>query len=395
MTRPIYMDYHATTPVDPGVLEAMLPFFQEKFGNPASRNHPFGWDAESAVATAREQVAKLIGAREKEITFTAGASESNNLAIKGVLEFQRSKGNHLVTCATEHRSVIDTCRSLERKGLARVTVVPVDRHGCLDPRAVEAALTPQTVLISIMLANNEIGTIHPLAEVGRIAKRRGVLFHSDATQGVGKIPVGVDALGVDLLSLSAHKIYGPKGIGALYLRSKEPRVRIAPLTEGGGQERGLRSGTLNVPGIVGLGKACEIAAALMAEESKRLATLRDGLQQTLTRELDHVTLNGHPVERLPGNLNLSFNFVEAESLLMALNREIALSTGSACSSATLEPSYVLKALGKGDEIVHSSIRFGLGRFTTAAEVETVAKRVIAEVRRLRKLSPDYAMACAS
>jgi cysteine desulfurase len=373
----------------------MLPFFQDKFGNPASRNHSFGWDAESAVEAAREQVAKLIGALEKEITFTAGASESNNLAIKGVLELHRAKGNHVVTCATEHRSVIDTCRSLERKGLARVTVVPVDGHGCLDPRAVEAALTPQTVLISIMLANNEIGTIHPLAEVGRIAKRHGVLFHSDATQGVGKIPVGVDAIGVDLLSLSAHKIYGPKGVGALYLRSKDPRVRIAPLVEGGGQERGLRSGTLNVPGIVGLGKACEIAGAVMAEEGKRLAALRDRLQQTLTRELDHVTLNGHPVERLPGNLNLSFGFVEAESLLMALGREIALSTGSACSSATLEPSYVLKALGKGDELAHSSIRFGLGRFTTAAEVDTVAKRVVAEVRRLRKLSPDYAVACAS
>jgi cysteine desulfurase len=388
------MDYHATTPVDPGVLEAMLPFFQDKFGNSASRNHSFGWDAESAVEAAREQVAKLIGAREKEITFTAGASESNNLAIKGVLEFHRAKGNHVVTCATEHRSVIDTCRSLERKGVARITVVPVDCNGRVDPCAVETALTPQTVLISIMLANNEIGTIHPLAEVGRIAKRHGVLFHSDATQGVGKIPVGVDAIGVDLLSLSAHKIYGPKGVGALYLRSKDPRVRIAPLVEGGGQERGLRSGTLNVPGIVGLGRACEIAGAVMAEEAKRLAVLRDRLQQTLTRELDHVTLNGHPVERLPGNLNLSFGFVEAESLLMALGREIALSTGSACSSATLEPSYVLKALGKGDDIAHSSIRFGLGRFTTAAEVDSVAKRVIAEVRRLRKLSAEYAVACA-
>ncbi len=395
MSRPIYMDYHATTPVDPGVLEAMLPFFREKFGNPASRNHLFGWDAESAVEAAREQVAKLIGAREKEITFTAGASESNNLAIKGVLEFHRGKGDHVVTCATEHRSVIDTCRSLERKGAARVTVVPVDRHGCVDPLAVEAALTPKTVLVTIMLANNEIGTIHPLAEIGRIAKRRGVLLHSDATQGVGKIPVDVGSMGIDLLSLSAHKIYGPKGVGALYLRAKDPRVRIAPLIEGGGQERGLRSGTLNVPGIVGLGKACEIAGALMAEEGKRLVVLRDRLQRTLTEELDHVTLNGHPTERLPGNLNMSFGYVEAESLLMTLNREIALSTGSACSSATLEPSHVLKALGQGDEIAHSSIRFGLGRFTTAEEVDIVAKRVIAEVRRLRKLSVDYAVARAS
>ena len=394
MSRPIYMDYHATTPVDPAVLDAMLPFFKDNFGNPASRNHSVGWNAESAVEAAREQVAKILGASAKEITFTAGASESNNLAIKGVLEFHRDKGNHLVTGATEHRSVIDTCRSLERKGLARVTVVPVDRHGRVDPAAVEAALTPQTVLVSLMLANNEIGTIHPLAEIGRIAKRRGVLFHSDATQGVGKIPVDVDAIGIDLLSLSAHKICGPKGVGALYLRSKNPRVRIAPLIEGGGQERGLRSGTLNVPGIVGLGRACEVAGAVMAEESERLAALRDRLQRVLTEELDNVTLNGHPSERLPGNLNLSFGYVEAESLLMALNREIALSTGSACSSATLEPSYVLKALGQGDEIAHSSIRFGLGRFTTAEEVDTVARRVIAEVRRLRKLSVDYAIARA-
>ena len=395
MRQPIYMDYHATTPVDPVVLEAMLLFFKGNFGNAASRNHSFGWDAESAVEAAREQVATLIGASAKEITFTAGASESNNLAIKGVLEFHRDKGNHLVTCATEHRSVIDTCRSLERKGVARLTVLPVDQYGRVDPAAVEAALTPQTLLVSVMLANNEIGTIHPLAEIGRIAKRRGVLLHSDATQGVGKIPVDVDAMGIDLLSLSAHKICGPKGVGALYLRSKNPRVRIAPLVEGGGQERGLRSGTLNVPGIVGLGKACEVAGAVMDEEGKRLATLRDRLQRELTAELDHVTLNGHPTERLPGNLNLSFGYVEAESLLMALNREIALSTGSACSSATLEPSYVLKALGQGDEIAHSSIRFGLGRFTTTEEVDTVAKRVIAEVRRLRKLSVDYAVARAS
>jgi cysteine desulfurase len=395
MNRPIYMDYHATTPVDPAVLEAMLPFFQENFGNAASRNHPFGWDAESAVEAAREQVARLVGASAKEITFTAGASESNNLAIKGVLEFHRAKGNHLLTCATEHRSVIDTCRALERKGMARLTVLPVDRYGRVDPAAVEAALTPQTVLISVMLANNEIGTIHPLAEIGEIAKRRGVLLHSDATQGVGKIPVDVDAMAIDLLSLSAHKICGPKGIGALYLRSKNPRVRLAPLIEGGGQERGLRSGTLNVPGIVGLGKACEVAGAVVAEEGQRLASLRDRLQHVLTTELDHVTLNGHPTERLPGNLNLSFGYVEAESLLIALNREIALSTGSACSSATLEPSYVLKALGQGDDIAHSSIRFGLGRFNTVEEVDTVAQRVITEVRRLRKLSVDYAVARAS
>jgi cysteine desulfurase len=394
MRRPIYMDYHATTPVDPAVLQSMLPFFNENFGNPASRNHAFGWDAESAVEKSREQVAALFGARGKEIVFTAGASESNNLAIKGVLESQRDKGNHVITCATEHRSVLDTCRSLERRGLARVTVLPVDRQGRVDPAAVEAAVTPQTVLVSIMFANNEIGTIHAIADIGRITKKRGVAFHSDATQAVGKIPVDVDAMGIDLLSLSAHKIYGPKGAGALYVRAKDRRVRLAPVIEGGGQERGLRSGTLNVPGIVGLGKACEIAREVMAEEATRLRALRDQLHESITGAIDRVTLNGHPTERLPGNLNLSFAFVEAESLIMALNREIALSTGSACSSATLEPSYVLRALGQGDDIAHSSIRFGLGRFTTTEEVDTVAKRVVAEVRRLRGLSVQYAMAQA-
>jgi len=389
MGRPIYMDYHATTPVDRRVLDAMLPFFNDNFGNPASRNHPFGWDAEAAVEASREQVAKLFGARPKEIVFTAGASESNNLAIKGVLEAQRQKGNHVVTCATEHRSVIDTCRSLEKKGLARATVLPVDRYGVVDPQALDAAIGPETVLVSIMFANNEIGTIHPVKQIGEITRRRGVFFHTDATQAVGKIRVDVDEMGIDLLSLSGHKIYGPKGVGALYVRSKEPRVRLAPVVEGGGQERGLRSGTLNVPGIVGLGAACEIAAAEMAEEATRLGALRDRLHRSLT-DLDHVTLNGHPTVRLPGNLNLSFGFVEAESLLMALNREIALSSGSACSSATLEPSYVLRALGLGDEIAMSSIRFGLGRFTTAEEVDVVASRVAAEVRRLRRLSPGYA-----
>jgi len=389
------MDYHATTPVDRRVLEAMLPYFGEKFGNAASRNHPFGWAAEEAVETAREQVAKLVGASAKEIVFTAGASESNNLAIKGVLESERQKGNHVITCATEHRSVIDTCRSLEKKGLARVTVLPVDHHGRVDPQAVEDAIGKDSVLVSIMFANNEIGTIHPIGEIGRIAKERGVLFHCDATQAVGKIPVAADALGIDLLSLSAHKIYGPKGIGALYVRSKKPRVRLAPIIEGGGQERGLRSGTLNVPGIVGLGKACEISRSNYVEEGKRIGRLRDRLHEAITRDLDRVVLNGHPVERLAGNLNLSFGFVEAESLIMALNRDVAVSTGSACSSATLEPSYVLKALGQGDELAHSSIRFGLGRFTTEEEVDTVAARVIAEVRRLRGLSADYAIAQAS
>jgi cysteine desulfurase len=394
VTRPIYMDYHATTPVDPRVLDAMLPFFKEDFGNAASRNHPFGWQAEAAVEASREQVAKLFGGRSKEIVFTAGATESNNLALKGVLEFHREKGNHVITCATEHRSVIDTGRSLERKGSAQVTVLPVDRYGRVDPDAVDQAITPRTVLVSIMIANNEVGTIHPIAEIGKIAKRRGVLFHTDATQAVGKIPVDVERMGIDLLSLSGHKICGPKGVGALYVRSKDPRVRLAPLVEGGGQERSLRSGTLNVPGIVGFGKACEIAGEVMAEEASRLTALRKRLEQMITSGIDRVMLNGHPSERLPGNLNLSFAFVEAESLLMALNRDVALSTGSACSSATLEPSYVLKALGQGDEIAHGSIRFGLGRFTTQSEVETVARRVIAEVRRLRAMSAQYAMASA-
>jgi cysteine desulfurase len=389
------MDYHATTPVDPEVLDAMLPYFKEFFGNPSSRNHPFGWDADAAVEASRKQVAELIGGAAKEIVFTAGASESNNLAIKGVVDFHRDKGDHLVTSAIEHRSVIDTCRSLERRGLAKLTVVPVDRDGRLDPEAVEQAITPRTVLVSVMAANNEVGTIQPIAKIGQIAKRRGVLFHTDATQAVGKIPVDVDSMGIDLLSLSAHKICGPKGTGALYVRSRNPRTRLSALIEGGGQERGLRSGTLNVPGIVGLGKACEICRRVMAAESARVTALRDHLERTLTGELDHVVRNGHPTERLAGNLNLSFGFVEAESLLMALNREIALSTGSACSSATLEPSYVLRALGRSDDLATSSIRFGLGRFTTKEEVDTVSTRVIAEVKRLRGMSVQYAMARAS
>lgn len=394
MNKPVYMDYHATTPVDPGVLDAMLPFFRQTFGNPASRNHPFGWDAEAAVETARQRVGRVLGAQAKEITFTGGASESNNLAIKGVLEAYRDKGCHVVTCATEHRSVLDTCRSLEKRGFARVTVVAVDGTGRVDPQAVERAITRDTVLVSIMLANNEIGTIHPLAEIGRITRSRGVLLHSDATQAIGKLAVDVSALGVDLLSLTAHKLYGPKGTGAIYVRARSPRIRIQPLIEGGGQERGLRSGTLNVPGIVGLGMACELAAKVREDEAARLTALRERLRERIMGSLDHVALNGHPSERLPGNLNLSFGFVEAESLLMALNREIALSTGSACSSATLEPSYVLRALGRGDELAHGSIRFGLGRFTTEEEVDFVASRVIEEVKRLRGLSAEYRMARA-
>jgi len=388
VTKPIYMDYHATTPVDPRVLDAMLSFFKEDFGNAASRNHPFGWQAEAAVEASREQVARLFGARAKEIVFTAGATESNNLALKGVLEFHREKGSHVVTCATEHRSVIDTSRSLERKGLAQLTVLPVDRYGRVDPDAVDRAITPKTVLVSIMVANNEIGTIHPVAEIGKITKRRGVLFHTDATQAVGKIPVEVERMGIDLLSLSGHKICGPKGVGALYVRSKDPRVRLAPLIEGGGQERGLRSGTLNVPGIVGFGAACELCRQELPAEPARLAGLRDRLQEGIVGALEGVTLNGHPGERLPGTLNLSFAWVRGEALLMGL-RGVAVSSGSACTSASPEPSYVLRALGVDDELAHASLRFGLGRFNTAEEVERVIEEVVEVVGRLRRLSPDY------
>lgn len=392
MKRPVYMDCHATTPVDPRVVEAMLPFFSETFGNAASRSHPYGWTAEAAVDKAREQIARLVNGRSKEIVFTAGATESNNLVLKGVLEFYRDKGNHIVTAATEHRSVVDTARALEKRGLARVTVLRVDRHGFVDPEDVGKAITDETVLVSIMAANNEVGTIQPLAPIGRIVREKGVLFHSDATQAVGKVPVDVEAMKIDLLSLSAHKLYGPKGVGALYVRSQGPRVRLAPLLEGGGQERGLRSGTLNVPGIVGLGRACELCGEVMAEEAERLGRLRERLCEGIMGQLDQTCMNGHPTQRLPGNLNLSFAWVEAESLLMALNEDVALSSGSACTSATLEPSYVLKAIGVPDELAHGSIRFGLGRFNTAEEVEFVIERAVAEVRRLRALSPFYAPA---
>lgn len=389
--RTIYMDNHATTPMDPRVLEAMLSYFKEKFGNAASRNHRYGWEAEAGVEHAREQIAQLIGAKPKEIIFTSGATESDNLAIKGVLEFYREKGNHIVTVVTEHKAVLDTCRALERKGLATVTYLPVDRFGCIDLDDLRRAITDRTVLVSIMHANNEIGTIHPVAEIGKIAKEKGVLFHTDATQAVGKIPVDVEAMGIDLMSFTAHKLYGPKGCGALYVRSKGPRVRLVPQIDGGGHERGLRSGTLNVPGIVGFGAACEIARKEMHAEARRLQALRDRLHHGLTSQLDEVFLNGHPTERLPGNLNLSFAYVEGESLLMGL-KDIAVSSGSACTSATLEPSYVLKALGVGEDLAHTSIRFGLGRFNTDEEVEYVIERVVREVRRLRDMSPLYEMA---
>jgi cysteine desulfurase len=391
MARLVYMDNHATTPMDPRVLEAMLPYFTEHFGNAASRNHQFGWEAEAGVDRAREQISRLINAKPKEIIFTSGATESDNLAIKGVVEFYKDKGNQVITAVTEHKAVLDTCKALERTGKAQVTYLPVDTEGLVDPDAVRRAITDKTVLISIMHANNEIGTIHPLREIGKLAKEKGILFHSDATQGVGKIPVDVEAMGIDLMSLTAHKIYGPKGCGALYVRSKGPRVRLTPMMDGGGHERGMRSGTLNVPGIVGFGKACEIAGAEMETEAARVLHMRERLREGIFEQLDEVYLNGHPTHRLPGNLNVSFAFVEGESLLMGL-KDVAVSSGSACTSATLEPSYVLKALGVGEDLAHTSIRFGLGRFNTPEEVEYVIERVVHEVRRLRDMSPLYEMA---
>jgi len=391
MKRPIYMDNQATTPMDPRVLEAMLPYFTEKFGNAASRTHPFGWEAEEAVERAREQIARLINAKSKEVIFTSGATESDNLAIKGVVEFYKDKGNHVITCVTEHNAVLDTCKVLERAGKATVTYLPVDRYGMVDPDAVRNAITDQTVLISIMYANNEIGTIHPVREIGTIAKEKEVLFHCDATQGVGKVPVDVERDGIGLLSMSGHKVYGPKGCGALYVRSKGPRVRLTPQIDGGGHERGMRSGTLNVPGIVGFGKACELCGQELESEAARLIALRTRLYEGLTTRLEEVHLNGHPTQRLPGNLNLSFAYVEGESFLMGLNQEVALSSGSACTSATLEPSHVLKALGIGEELAHASIRFGLGRFNTEEEVDYVIERVVEVTRRLRDLSPLYEM----
>jgi cysteine desulfurase len=391
MKFPIFLDNHSTTPMDPRVLEAMLPYFVEKFGNAASRNHAFGWAAEEAVETARKRIARLIKADPKEIVFTSGATESDNLALKGVLEMYKEKGNHIITSATEHRAVLDTAKSLEAKGLATVTYLPVDKQGMINPEDVRKALTEKTVLISVMLANNEIGTINPIQDIGKVAKERGVLFHCDATQGVGKIPVDVQAMGIDLMSFSAHKIYGPKGVGALYVRKKNPRVRIAAQIDGGGHERGMRSGTLPVPLIVGFGKACELCEQEMPAESARLATMRDRLQAGIMAALEESYLNGHPTNRLPGNLNISFAYVEGESLLMGM-KEIALSSGSACTSATLEPSYVLRALGVGTELAHSSIRFGLGRFNTDEEIDYTIKKVIEIVTKLREMSPLYEMA---
>ncbi|PYR49438.1 MAG: IscS subfamily cysteine desulfurase [Acidobacteria bacterium] len=387
---PIYMDYHATTPVDPRVLEAMLPYFTERFGNAASRNHPFGWEAEEAVERARKQVADLIGANAKEIVFTSGATESDNLAIKGVAEMYREKGNHIITCVTEHKAVIDTCKRLEKEGY-RVTYLPVQKDGLISLDDLRDALTDKTILVTIMTANNEIGVIQPIAEIAAVAKAKGILVHTDGVQAVGKVPFNVNDLKVDLVSISAHKMYGPKGVGALFVRRRNPRVLLAPLIDGGGHERGMRSGTLNVPGVVGMGKAAELCRQEMAADTARLSALRDRLNTKLHQGLDEIYINGSTEHRLPHNLNISFAYVEGESLLMGIN-DVAVSSGSACTSASLEPSYVLKALGAGDDLAHSSIRFGLGRWSTEEEVDYVAGKLISVVTRLREMSPLYELA---
>jgi cysteine desulfurase len=389
---PIYMDNNATTRTDPRVVEAMLPFFTEHYGNAASRNHAFGWKAEEAVEQARAQVASLIGASPKEMVFTSGATESDNLALKGVAAMYRRKGKHLITAGTEHHAVLDPYRRLEQEGF-RLTVLPVDRFGRVSVEQVAEALTDQTILVSIMAANNEIGTLQPVAAIGKVCKGRGVLFHSDAVQAVGKLPVDVGEMEVDLLSISAHKLYGPKGIGALYVRRRDPHVRLEPLLDGGGHERGMRSGTLPVPLIVGFGKACELCQEEMSAEAQRLGRLRERLHRGILDRLDDTFLNGHPMERLPGNLNLSFAHVEGEALMMGM-RNVAVSSGSACTSASIEPSYVLKALGVSDDLAHGSLRFGLGRFNTEADVDFVIGEVAENVKRLRAMSPTYAMSRA-
>lgn len=389
MNRPLYLDHHATTPIDPVVLEAMMPYLTTQFGNAASRTHPYGWEAEEAVYNARQQVADLIGAKPEEIIFTSGATESDNLALKGIAWAYRDKGTHIITVTTEHKAVLDSCKALEKQGF-EVTYVPVDRYGLVDPDAIRSAITPHTILISVMYVNSEIGTIAPLAAIGAIAREHGVLFHSDAVQGVGKIACNVDDLQVDLLSLSGHKMYGPKGIGALYIRKTRPRrIRLQPLIDGGGQERGFRSGTLNVPGIVGFGQACVLCQQVWPEEGVRLRALRQRLYDGLTAHLDDVVLNGHPEQRVPGNLNMSFAYVQGESLLMSLKDIVALSSGAACSSGSNEPSYVLRALGINDTMASASIRFGLGRSTTEADIDTVINVVVEKVLRLRALAPVH------
>jgi cysteine desulfurase len=387
---PIYMDNHATTPVDPRVLEAMLPYFNATFGNAASRTHAFGWNAEAAVDDAREVIAKCIGASSgKEIVFTSGATEANNLAIKGAAEYYRSRGNHLVTTSIEHKAVLDSCKRLERQGF-EVTYVDVEKNGIVDVGKIEKAITDKTILVSVMLANNEVGTIQPIAEIGKITRARSVLLHCDAVQGVGKTPFDVEKMNVDLASVTAHKIYGPKGIGALYVRRAKPRVRLVSQMDGGGHERGNRSGTLNVAGIVGFAKACELMMSEGPEENARIKGLRDRLQRRLEAGLDELVLNGDAERRLAGNLNISFAFVEGEGLMMAI-KDVAVSSGSACTSASLEPSYVLKAMGLDEDLAHSSLRFGLGRFNTEAEVDYVADLLVQKVKKLRDISPLYEM----
>lgn len=389
---PIYMDNNSTTRVDPRVVEAMLPFFTDHFGNAASRSHAFGWEAEKAVEEARQQVANLIGAGAKEIIFTSGATESDNLALKGVAQMYKKKGNHVITQVTEHKAILDACKRLEKDG-CQVTYLPVDKFGQVTADQVRAAMTDKTILVSIMAANNEIGSLQPIKQIGKVCKEKGVLFHTDAVQAVGHIPIDVNEMGIDLLSLTAHKIHGPKGIGALYVRKKDPRVRLEPQIDGGGHERGMRSGTLPVPMIVGFGKACEIMKNEGPAEAKRLYQLRERLRNGIMDQLPESYLNGHPDERLPGNANISFAYVEGEGLMMGI-KDVAVSSGSACTSASLEPSYVLRALGVGDELAHSSIRFGLSRFNTDEEVDFVVDLVVREVNRLREMSPLYEMAQA-
>jgi cysteine desulfurase len=386
---PIYLDHNATTPMDPRVLETMIPYFTENFGNAASRNHSFGWHAEEAVDYAREQIAQLIGADPKEIIFTSGATEGDNLGIKGVYEMYASKGNHIITCTTEHKAVLDTCKHLEKLG-AEVTYLEVQPDGLIDLKELEAAMRPTTILVAIMYANNEIGVIQPVKEISAIAKKHGALFFTDAVQAVGKIPVDVNADGIDLMAFTAHKMYGPKGVGALYVRRKNPRVKVTAQVDGGGHERGMRSGTLNVPGIVGFGKACELARLEMASDTERISKLRDKLENAL-KQIDESYVNGNPAHRLPHVSNISFKYVEGEGLMMGFNQDIALSSGSACTSASLEPSYVLKALGLGDDLAHSSLRFGLGRYTTEEQIDFTIKAVTDTVLKLREMSPLWEM----
>ncbi len=386
---PIYLDNNATTPCDPRVVDAMLPYFTEKFGNAASRNHSFGWTAEEAVDYAREQVAKLIGADPKEIIFTSGATEADNLAIKGVFEMYASRGNHIITCTTEHKAVLDTCKHIEKLG-GQVTYLPVASDGLIDLNELEKAITDKTILIAIMYGNNEIGVIQPIREISKIARKHGVLFFTDGTQAVGKVPVDVNADGIDLMAFSAHKMYGPKGVGALYVRRKSPRVKVTAQMDGGGHERGMRSGTMNVPGIVGFGKACEICMNEMEAEGQRLSKMRDRLEAGLM-QLEEAYVNGNREHRLPHVANISFKYVEGEGLMMGFNKNIALSSGSACTSASLEPSYVLKALGLGDDLAHSSLRFGLGRFTTDEQIDYTIKAISETVLKLREMSPLWEM----